>query len=273
MSRLTFRDKQPDTCWQKIKRDKYNSEGVPPVPHLDIKRAVVRKVSRKLAEQIILKYEWLGTMSSTKWHYGIFFGDYCAGVTCIGQGATMAGTAHHQQFNIQKNELLTLARGACVHWAPKGSNSKLVSWTCKLLAKDNVGKLIWATSDTDAGEIGTIYQACGWTYIGTTNRGKEAEIVSPRGRVFNNRMISSWAKKRGVTYSKMRGLLLDGGWVFQESNPKHRYAKIIDIKDKGLKGRIEQMRKPYPKRLKQAMGSFPESQQRGSTDSDAPIIN
>ena len=62
MSRLTFRNAAGDVAWQKQLRDHYEAEGVPPVPHLDIKRAVVRPVSRKLAEQIILKYEWLGTM-------------------------------------------------------------------------------------------------------------------------------------------------------------------------------------------------------------------
>lgn len=252
MSRLTFRDKQPEVCWQKLKRDQHNDEGLPPVENLDISNATVRSVSRAFAEQIILKYEWLGTMSTTRWHYGIFYDSYCAGVTCVGLGASMAGTSHHMQFGIKKNELLTLARGACVHWAPTGSNSKLVAWTCKLLGKGNYGKLIWATSDTDAGEIGTIYQACGWVYIGETNRGKEAEIVSPEGRAFNNRMISSWAKQRNITYGKMRERLLGGGWSFQESNPKHRYVKILDKYDKTLAKQIELMRQPYPKRPKQA---------------------
>lgn len=73
VSRLTFRDKCPDVCWQKQLRDKYLAEGIPPVPNLDVKRAVVRPVSRHLAEQTIYKYEWLGTMAATSLHYGIFF--------------------------------------------------------------------------------------------------------------------------------------------------------------------------------------------------------
>lgn len=80
VSRLTFREARADVAWQKQLRDRYLAEGTPPVPHLDVKRAEVRRVSRKLATQIILKYEWLGAMAQTGYHYGIFYGSACAGI-------------------------------------------------------------------------------------------------------------------------------------------------------------------------------------------------
>ena len=250
MSRLTFRDPQQDVAWQRQLRDKYADEGTPPVPHLSVKKAMVRPVSRRLAAQIILKYEWLGTMSPTSWHYGIFFGGYCAGVTCVGSGATMAGAYHHEQFQIERGEMLTLARGACVHWAPEHTNSRLVSMTCKLAAKEIGGKLIWATADTDAGEIGTIYQACNWVYIGISKRSRAlgTEIVSPKGRAYNDRSIGGWGKKRGLGYAAMKRDLLSAGWLLQASNPKHRYVYVLDKADKALVDRVERMRQPYPKR-------------------------
>lgn len=162
----------------------------------------------------------------------------------------MAGAYHHEQFRIAVNDLLTLARGACVHWAPKGTNSKLVSMTCRLLAKAQVGKLIWATSDTDAGEIGTIYQACGWVYVGTSDgvTRSDMEIVSPNGRVYNRRSIGGWAKQRRLTLAQMQDALLDNGWHWQPGNPKHRYVCVLDKSDRALMDRIEHMRQPYPKR-------------------------
>ena len=272
--RLTFRDKCPTVCWQKQLRDKFNAEGVPPVPHLDVGKAIVRPISRDMAKQIIFRYEWLGTMSTTSLHFGLFFGSFCAGVTCVSFGAAMAGTSHHMQFGIEKGELLTLARGACVHWAPAGSNSRLVAWTCRLLAKEKMGKLIWATSDTDAGEIGTIYQACGWVYVGKTSRGKEAEIVSPIGKAFNNRMISSWADDRNVTYSQMRKRLLLGGWTFQSSNPKGRYVYILDRTDKRLIDKVEAMRQPYPKRGTGETDNAAHSHaQTGGASPTVPLLN
>lgn len=252
MSRSTFRE-QVDVCWQKQLRDKYMEEGTPPVPHLDVGRARVRPVSRKLAEQIILKYEWLGTMSTTSLHYGLFFGPFCAGVTCVSSGAAMAGAYHHRQFGISREGLLTLARGACVHWCPSGGNSKLVAWTARMLSRQGAGKLLWATSDTDAGEIGTIYQACGWAYIGLGGGNRpDAEMIAPNGRSVNRRMLSTYAAKWRCNTKQAKERLLDNGWTMQPSNPKHRYVYVIDKKDKALVARIERMRQPYPKRADEA---------------------
>jgi len=261
MSRLTFRDKT-EVCWQRQLRDRFLEEGTPPVPHLDVKKAIVRQVSRRLTEQIILKYEWLGTMASTSLHYGIFFGAYCAGVACVAvNGVGTAGPYVHCQFGIKREKLATLARGACVHWAPVGTNSRLVSWVCRLLSIDNNSQVIIAYSDSDAGEIGTIYQACNWTYIGRSvgvARG-DMQIISPSGRVLNKRALGKYARDGGCSIREMRARLKEGGWQEQSINPKHRYVYVLDRKNIELAARIERMRQPYPKRA-------------GSIDDDAPAI-
>lgn len=251
MSRLTFRDKATGVAWQKQLRDKYLDEGIPPVPHLDVGKAIVKPVSRKLAEQIIVKYEWLGTMAQTGYHYGIFFGLFCAGVCCYAVGGGTGGVNAHREFGIKSDELCVLARGANVHWSPKGANSKLVSWACKLL-KDNYpkGRLVVAYSDTDAGEIGTIYQACNWIYIG---KGVSVEqFIAPNGRIFDKKIVYDIRRKHGmlntVSWRQQRKALIDNGWIQQSSNPKHKYVYILDKRDKALIRRVEAMRQPYPKR-------------------------
>ena len=248
MQRLTFRDKATDVAWQKQLRDNYNADGVPPVPHLDLKRAVVKPVSRKLAEQIILKYEWLGTMASTNYHYGIFFGMFCAGVCCVGLACGGANVAAHMEWGIDRHELAYLARGANVHWSPPGANSKLVSMTCRLLAKQTSAKLMIAYSDTDAGEIGTIYQACNWTCVG---RGSSIdEWVSPTGRIYNSNRPWRLKAAQGncATAYEYKQMMLRDGWTQQKSNPKYRYVYLLDKKDKRLAGLIESKKHPYPKR-------------------------
>jgi hypothetical protein len=144
VSRSTFREASGDVAWQRQLRDRHAAEGVPDVPHLDLKRAVVRPVSRRVAEQVILKYEWLGTMAKTAYHYGIFFGPYCAGVCCLAVGAATGGVNAASEFNLNPSELATLARGACVHWAPPGTNSKLLAWTARLMARDTDCRLLLA---------------------------------------------------------------------------------------------------------------------------------
>ena len=97
--RIAFRHKCNDLARQKQLRNRYTTEGTPPVPHLDLKRAVVRRVIRRLAEQIIHKYEWLGTLPPlTNYYYGTFFGDYSAGMTCTALGASSANANAHKDL-------------------------------------------------------------------------------------------------------------------------------------------------------------------------------
>ena len=256
--RLSFHEPQQNIAWQKQLRDQYVSEGAPPVD-LDIKTAIVRPVGRHLAEQIILKYEWLGTMSLTRWHYGIFFGSYCAGVTCVGGSDVTGGVNNHLFYRVDRRELLILARGACVHWAPPGTNSKLVSWTCRMVAKASHAKVIIAYADTDAGEIGTIYQACNWIYIG---RGSSTrQWIAPNGRVYDQKYPSNLRTRDGkklprqLYVQEMKRL----GWREQESNPKHRYAFILDRSDKALADHMAALRQPYPKRGRGETDNAPHS--------------
>ena len=250
MSRLTFRDKQPEVCWQKLKRDQHNDEGLPPVESLSISKAVIRKVSRRFAEQIILKYEWLGTMASTGYHYGIFFDEYCAGVCCFAVGGGGANVYAHKEFGVEQDEMAYLARGACVHWAPSGSNSKLISWSCKLIAKDTKAKIVIAYSDTDAGEIGTVYQACNWDYIG---RGSSTrQWIAPNGRVLDQKLPYNLKIQKGGTRAYWVERLKKDGYIEQLSNPKHRYVYVLDKKDKNLAEIINKKKMDYPKRPKQA---------------------
>lgn len=272
--RATFREKQPDVCWQRRLRDARLGEGSPLPPEaLVLKRSVVRPISRRMAEQIIHQYEWLGTMATITLHYGIFWDDHCAGVACVGLGASMAGAYHHIQFGIERDALCTLARGACVHWAPPGTNSRLVSVVCRLLGKQRRWKLIWATSDTDAGEVGTIYQACNWTYIGTSQRNRENEVIAPNGRILNIRVLTSYARRYKTTFSEIRKLMLEQGWRFQSSNPKHRYVWILDREDEVLARRIKEMQQPYPKRAGSITVDAPDHQSGEGGPTPTPALH
>lgn len=258
--RVTFRGICSDVAWQKQLRDRYLAEGTPSVPHLDLKRAEARKVSRHLAEQIILKYEWLGTLPpGCTYHYGLFFGLYCAGVTCTSVANGGANLWAWKELGLRSaNELAYLARGACVHWAPRGSNSKLVSLTCRLLAKETQARVVLAYSDTDAGEIGTIYQACNWVCLG---RGDTVdEWVAPNGRTYNQMLPRNLSDTRGGSAQTWRGRLKKEGWKVQQSNPKWRYVYLLDKSDPALLARIERMRVPYPKRVSSVASDTPAPQ-------------
>ena len=259
-----------EVAWQRQLRDRYAGEPGPAI-ELDLGAAVVRPISRSLAERVILRYEWLGTLPPATLFVGIFFGPYLAGATAVAVGNGTAGAFTHQQYGIDRTELSTLVRGACVHWAPPGTNSKLVSWTVRILRRRYPGsKILVAYADEEAGEIGTIYQACGWRYLG---RGAVVnEWVSPSGRVYNTRSFSptnpgarGWMPTAGKDRSRKTIEALEAaGWRKQKSNRKHRYVVVLDRDDAALSSRIDAMALPYPKRPRADAPSG-----RGESD-DAP---
>jgi len=247
-SRLTFRRKAGEVCYQKQIRDRYSDEEEPPLPHKDVGRARVRRVDRDVAEQIILKYEWLGTLPHGLTHYyGIFFGPFCAGVTCLGLGSGGANSNAAKEWGIQHKQLAYLARGACVHWAPENTNSKLIAWTCRLLAEQTRARLAIAYSDTDAGEIGTVYQAANWTCVGKGSATKQ--WVAPNGRIYDQRHPSNLRQMDGKKYprSAYSEKLREEGWTRQRSNPKIRYVKVLRD-DTALEKQVQAKATEYPKR-------------------------
>lgn len=241
--------------WEKINRD--------------ISNAVVREVEYKTAEKIILEYEWLGCMPAVVWHcYGIFFDNCCAGVVCygpeysenlgkIGRERGIA-CADWSKYGFE-GKMILLNRGACVHWAHPHCGSKLIRQSMKLLPEKY--EVITATVDDAAGEIGTIYQACGFSYIGSM-RDSNANVNSRKmdrdawlvdGKMLGSRAIrqlcgsssNEAVAKKFPTAQKIR------------QNSKHRYFGFRGSRKavRAHQQAIFHMMKPYPKREQPTKGS------------------
>ena len=228
-----------------------------PVPK-DFSRAEVREVSYDEAKRVILKYEWLGTMGTTRRHFGLFFDGELAGVECF--GAT-AGTGVQYLCGVEHaDRVMTLCRGACVHWAHEHSASFLIPRACKLLARE--GKNIFvAYSDPTAGEIGIVYQACNWFYAGMTEP-KGSVIVSPCGEVRDQRSMGNFVRDRcrgasssaffrKPTRAEIWAELVGTGHKFIPRTLKHRYVGIYA--DRRLRMKLTDSLRwgilPYPKRV------------------------
>lgn len=233
-----------------------NADGNP-VPK-DFSTAQVREISHAEAKTIILKYEWLGTMGMTRRCFGLFFDGELAGVECFGATAGtgvpyLCGTEH-------ADRVMTLCRGACVHWAHPHSASYLISRACKLLAAAEGKNIFVAYSDTNAGEIGTVYQACNWFYCGkTADRG--SLIVAPSGKVRDQRSIAHFVRDRcrrtntstffrKSTRAEIREELVRTGHKFVPRTPKHRYVGIYGENRlrQELTDALRWNVRPYPKR-------------------------
>jgi len=257
VSRLTYRESvtvcHQHTTREAAARDAEITKLFPRPPGvLKVKRSRVRRIGRGLAWKVISRYEWLGTMPMCSDYYGVFFDDHLAGVACYATGG--AGVNVPKWLGAHPKKVAYLCRGACVHWAPKGTAPRLINRSADMTGCD----VAIAYSDTDAGEIGTVYQASGWTCLG--KGASTIQYISPQGRAYDQKLPFDIARKSKVTTRKMaHKALIRAGWTTQKSNPKYRYGKILDagLSNQSLVQRFAVSEAPYPKRRPVEGATFP----------------
>lgn len=205
----------------------------------------VEAISREEAEAIILRYEWLGTLGRAVATYGL-----------RGPGGELLGTAvfgwpsaveSRDICGKENRELaICLERGACVHFAPPNAASFLISHALKLAAKDRGWRIFYAYADPEAGEIGTVYQATNWLYIGQ-GVGRTPGRLREDWRLPDGTELSS----RSLRHKKMkRADALALGWKPVYKHPKHKYVKFEGSKTEraALARALRYPPRPYPKR-------------------------
>lgn len=213
----------------------------------DIKKAEVRSVSYQTAKAIILDYEWLGTMAATSEHYGIYWQGNCGGVVCFGQ---CDGWTHRTvlKYGVSLEKTWVLSRGACVHWAHPHSASKIIASALKLHRQKTGAEIVIAYSDPEAGEIGTVYQATNWIYLGVCKRNADG-FQTPNGERLHRNVVYDMRRKQRSrntkSWSDMKAELLQNGWSTYKISDKGRYVFAFD---KRLRTQIQKDSEPYPKR-------------------------
>jgi hypothetical protein len=238
-----------------------------------LKNARIKEISKAEAKQIILKYEWLGNMGTCDYAFGLYFGEYLAGAVCFGRtaGTKVAASICGKEY---AHLVKTLNRGACVHWAHQHSASFLISHACRLMAQKGFHIFV-AYSDSDAGEIGTVYQASNWLYCGNTTSGSSSFVWpgkpiardskwgtfkdgklhderniqhSVRCRQFSNRPAGMYRIK--CSRREMKQRLVEEGFLFLKGQPKGRYVTFCGDSSlvRELQAALTWSVLPYPKR-------------------------
>jgi hypothetical protein len=123
-----------------------------------------------------------------------------------------------------RNLAICLARGACVHWAHPHAASFLISRGCKLAELKFGWKIFYAYSDPTAGEIGTVYQACNWLYLGI---GAGRSAGRGRWRFFNRRECR-WRGERAIRKRRLplAALRSHPDWIPDFTPDKGRYVWV-----------------------------------------------
>jgi hypothetical protein len=206
----------------------------------DISTATVRPISLPEARAIIEQHEWLGSMPAVvRFAFGIFFGDRCGGAVVYGdEYAENRGVWDSYAFT---GRIIALLRGACLPWAHPHSASKLIRRSMALLP----GRfhVVTATCCAAAGEIGAIYQAAGFDYLGQMYRGTRA-LIHYAGKIISERQ----AKRKFGTCGR-RGLAKLG----IRSHLVPRRSRYFAFRGNGreqerLRSAIAHRLWPYPKR-------------------------
>ena len=182
------------------------------------------------------------------WHYaktvptgkpvriGVWEDGKFIGVVFFGSGASAALGSPYGLTTFQVCELVRVALNR--HLTPV---TRIISIAIKMLKRQSSGlRLIVSFADPFHGHHGGIYQGGGWVYSGDSAPSLMWRL--PSGELAHERRFSG------------------SGWNAPQTPPagsvkikvpgKHRYLMPLDSE---MREKIEKLRKPYPKREKQAM--------------------
>jgi hypothetical protein len=177
------------------------------------------------------------------WEEGRF-----VGAVVFGSGATPMS---HRPFGVAPEEVCELVRVALdARCTPV---SRVLRIACTMLLREMPGlRVVVSFADTARGHHGGIYQAAGWTYLGTT--AQRYYLVS--GHVVHPRTLHSRYGYGGQSITWLREHV-DPYAVEVPVPVKHKYAKPLDA---AMRAQLASLARPYPRPA--GVGS--------STDGDQP---
>lgn len=206
---------------------------------LALQHTVIRPIDRPTCEEIILKYEWLGTMPPFIEHmFGIFFDGHCGGALVFSQRTEQ--NLENTKHSPIPEDALYLSRGACSHWTPRNTASYFISAVGNLLAPCTT----LAYADITAGEIGQIYQALGWYHFAS-------EKTDPTGYIIDGKSVSTRTLRSRFGTQKFQ--TIREAYPNSIITPVPRKLKYVGVYgDRRWKKKWDKLlsidSKPYPKR-------------------------
>ena len=173
-----FKDYKKNHCWQyeirqqnlikdlqeaELTQKEYNNLRIE-----DFEFSYVDKTNKEQCDEIkqfIERHEWLGKLPARPTHR------FVARLKKSGQvaGAIVMATPNafsHILGKENRDKEKLISRGACISWAPKNLGSWLIMNSIKHMVKHTEFRVFSAYSDPEAKELGTIYQACNFIYLG-----------------------------------------------------------------------------------------------------------
>jgi len=281
-----------DTCWQylireetleeDIKAHNLTQETLSSLRVGDFSFSHIDKKDEKvpLVKEFIHRYEWLGSMGQFPTHRFVsMYNDIVCGAMVFSIPNAFSKLLGDGTHEIER----LIARGACSSFTPKNLASNLIMKSIKWMVKNTRFRLFVAYSDPDAGELGTVYQACNFYYIGNTSGAsyKCYDPEHPEWGWFSDRRFRTrssykvFARENGIEWQKdwtknssvVWGNMPEGVEVIlrnvsrecskrslkKKQTPKHKYAYVLG-KDKR---ETKELRKIFERRNKKLIRAYP----------------
>ena len=181
----------------------------------------------------IERHEWLGKLSNYPTHF--FLARYkgiLAGVVVMDMPNSFSKLVGD---NTRKLERL-ISRGACVSWSPKNLASSLIMYAIRWSVANTRYRVFTAYSDPEAKELGTIYQACNFIYLGQSSGAtKKYRVPGTKNWVSDRNFRSRSAYKR---YAKALGITWDNSW---QKGDKIEWSFVPDHVEQALRDKSKEM--------------------------------
>ena len=213
-----FKDYKKDHCWQyeirqqnlinDLKEANLTKEHYQSLRIDDFEFAYVDREDQKQCDEIkqfIKRHEWLGKLPIWLTHRftaRLKKNSALAGVIVMATPNSFSNILGKENKDIEK----LISRGACISWSPKNLASWLLMKSIKWMVQNTEFRAFTAYSDPEAKELGTIYQACNFIYLGQTF-GAGSQFLDPA--------------------NPQRGWF--GGTGFADRSQIVRYAKKLEI--------------------------------------------
>jgi hypothetical protein len=183
------------------------------------------------AAEYVRKYRYMGRMPGWVSHtFGHFFGDSCGGILVFGS------PAGRYTATFPDRRVIQLRRGFNFPGTPHNSASFFISRALAWLRKNTDFDVVVAFSNPRDAEIGTVYQASNWIYLGVITSGSSFIVDGVR---VHERVLQARHGTRAP--ASLREIYGDRLVVYPGSH-KHRYAYSL------RKDLIIPRLLPYPKR-------------------------
>jgi hypothetical protein len=202
-----------------------------------------------------LRLDWVDAKAAryaaSRWHYskslpagistylGVWEDGKYIGAVVFGLGG--GGATDGRRFGLERSyEMCELTRVALTNH--KTPVSRIVRVALKLLKRRNPGiRLVVSYADPMESHVGGIYQAGGWTYVGTSTPDKF--YVTKDGKRYHSRSVHACGYS--MQFGRKTYTPKPEEMEVVKTPGKHKYLMPLDAE---MRARIAPLAKPYPKR-------------------------